>query len=98
MQMSQTQSTHSRSLHSEEMGRKDNCIKKKKWTWALRETNCFWSTEKGERTSVWIGEDVTRAMLLEQDLKGPLGILRQTSLGKQSKLGKGEKGKTQESI
>ena len=62
----------------------------------MRAISWYWSTEEGKKSSNWIREDVTRAMLFKRDLEGPLGI-NDRQLGK-NKLAKGkwEKGKTQE--
>ena len=62
----------------------------------MRAISWYWSTKEGKKTSSWIREDVTRAMLFKRDLEGPLGI-NDGHLGK-NKLatGKWEKGKTQE--
>ena len=41
----------------------------------MRGVNWFWNTAEGKNTSSWISEGVTRTMLFEEDLEGPLGII-----------------------
>lgn len=39
----------------------------------MRDTNWFGSTEEGRKTSSWMREDVTRAMLSEWEMRGHWG-------------------------